>query len=37
MQTQIVDLGLFFLSGYIAVLMLSAVTKYIIIIYNNMQ
>ena len=37
MQTQIVDFGLHFLSGYIAILLLSAVTKYIIIIYNNMQ
>ena len=37
MQTQIVDLGLLFLSGYIAILLLSAVMKYIIIIYNNMQ
>ena len=37
MQTQIVDLGLLFLSGYIAILLLSAVTKYIIIIYSNMQ
>ena len=37
MQTQIVDLGLLFLSRYIAILLLSDVTKYIIIIYNNMQ
>ena len=37
MQTQMVDLGLLLLSGYIAILLLSAVTKYIIIIYNNMQ
>ena len=37
MQTQTVDLGLHFLSGYIAILLRSAVTKYIIIIYNNMQ
>ena len=37
MQTQIVDLGLHFLSGHIAILSLSAATKYILIIYNNMQ
>ena len=36
MQTQIVDLGLLYLSGYIAFLFLSAVRS-IIIIYNNMQ
>ena len=36
MQTQIVDLGLLYLSGYIAILLLSAVTKNVII-YNNMQ
>ena len=35
MQTQIVDLGLLFLFGYIAILLLSAVTKYIIIINDN--
>ena len=41
MQTLIVDLCLLYLSAYIAILLLSAVTKYIIIIIiiicNNMQ
>ena len=36
MQTQIVDLGLLHLSEYIAIMLLSAVTTYIIIIYDNM-
>ena len=37
MQIQIVDLGLLCLYGYIEILLLSAVKKCIIIIYNNMQ
>ena len=36
MQTRIVDLGLLYLSAYIAIMLLLTVTTYIIIIYNNM-